>query len=84
MCLHTVSRHMRFLPAQPRRRPPAAVDLLLIFPTLYPHSTHQPTRRWSRPYFGVLAPMLRQRGGSKELFYHRVQAAYRALLALVR
>ena len=37
-----------------------------------------------RPHFGALAPVLRQRGGSRELLYHRVQAAYRALLAQVR
>ena len=32
---------------------------------------------------GSLSPALRQRAGGKELLYHRVQAAYRALLAQV-
>ncbi|KAL4458480.1 hypothetical protein ABPG75_013345 [Micractinium tetrahymenae] len=33
-----------------------------------------------RPYFGVLSPALRQRGGSYELLFHHVRAAYRAVL----
>ena len=36
-----------------------------------------------RPHFGSLSPALRQRAGGKELLYHRVQAAYRSLLAQV-
>lgn len=39
-----------------------------------------PTRR---PNFGALSPALRQRPGGKELRYHRVQVAYRTLLAQV-
>jgi hypothetical protein len=37
-----------------------------------------------RPNYGALSPALRQRAGSKELQYHRIQAAYRTLLAQVR
>lgn len=37
-----------------------------------------------RPYFGVLSPALRQRGGAYELLYHHVRAAYRAVLGQVR
>ncbi len=43
-----------------------------------------PSRPARRPYFGVLSPALRQRGGSYELLYHHVRAAYRAVLAQVR
>ena len=52
----------------------------LTCPSTHPYPA---TLAHHRPYVGALSPALRQKG-AKELFYQRVQAAYRSLLAQVR
>lgn len=54
---------------------------LVVFCVETPRCPYPSARR---RYFGMLSPTLRQRGGSKELLYQHVRAAYSAILAQVR